>query len=95
MSQGMNINVCDRIGNLKMNILKNIKFNIIPLKKCYENGIRFGLKCKESRELYKIIYQLIRHVLNDDDKNINFDKNRNDLRWWENSEKISICMLVL
>ena len=47
----------------KDKILNNLQFNILPLKKCHENGFEYGLRCHESNLFYKLIYQILRKEL--------------------------------
>ena len=45
--------------SLKERLLENVRFNMFPLKKCYKNGVMYGMNCNESKKLYLIVYQLL------------------------------------
>ena len=47
----------------KQLLLQNIEFNILPLKKCHEKGIMYGMTCNESKKLYLMVYQMLRSQL--------------------------------
>jgi hypothetical protein len=46
----------DYFGSMKLEILSYCQYSMLPLKKCYENGIRFGNTCNESNIIYLFIY---------------------------------------
>ena len=71
-------------------MLSNSKYNLYPIKKFFESGIRFGINCKESRILYHIVYQLIQSQLHDDDDLNNFNE-----FGYSNGQNIYIALLLL
>ena len=86
--KGINLNSGYSYGNrfdsLKIEILLNARFNTLPLRKCYEHGIMFGVNCKESNVLYSLVYDLIRPVLNGE-----------LLNSWENRQRVYTAMTLL
>ena len=59
----LNINIQELFNVSKLDILSNARYNMLPLKKCFEKGVKFCLNCKESNILYSMVYQLIQHPL--------------------------------
>ena len=47
----------------KQGLLENVRFNMLPLKKCFKNGVMFGMNCNESSKLYSMVYQLLQSPL--------------------------------
>ena len=51
--------------SMKHSMLSFSKFNILPLKQCYDQGIKYGLNCYESNILYTMVYHLLQSNLLD------------------------------
>ena len=78
---------------LKQQILSNAKYNLLPLKMCYEQGIRFGMNCQESNKLYQLVYQLIRPVLHQKQSTLQKPQVTNTA--YENGQRFYTAMLLL
>ena len=84
------VNIHPLFESLKISILLNAKYNIYSLKKCFENGIPFGLNCKESNVLYSMIYHLLQaDIIGNNDKNNNISYN------WDTGKRIYTAMTIL
>ena len=58
-----NMSTHNVIGLARDKILKNARFNILPLKKCFDKNIMYGMTCDESNKLYLMVYQLLQSQL--------------------------------
>ena len=84
------VDISNMFNGFKMEILSNARYNILPLKRCYQQCIIFGLKCQESNIVYSIIYELIRPVLHSYNNDTTFKGYKS-----ENSQRIYTMMLLL
>ena len=60
----------------RIEILKESRNNVLPLYRCYQERIMFGLTCNESNIIYNIVYALLKEDL--DSRNYNNNSNKSD-----------------
>ena len=59
----------------RINVLKESRNNLLPLYRCYQERIMFGLTCNESNIIYNMVYELLKKDL--DSINYSNDNNNN------------------
>ena len=92
-----NININDEtvkiLQSMKCNIVSHGRFDILPLKRCYDMGIMYGTTCSESNALYSIVFGLLKNEL----ANLNQTETRNYSykSTFENGQRFHTAMLLL